>query len=285
MIEVLDDKPSSCTDQYRSPSLFQSGVPVWCTSGDSRENIKKAVNVFTARQRTALITDVKSATHQLTQLFNANGTAFLSIGGSPKLVKWLLKKQGFQVVTINVSTVSDKVTRSAEFEEYLERKLTKCGSATTFVLIDFADTGVSLYRLKRDVQDLRPNANVETVAIGKSEKLDKRENQIYKNDLRLIVTGIPTLQDDLDKQRLKNSVVGRNKVKNPYATWSKSNVEFDQSRMVGTSKTFHKHFQKVKSYFPEALAAPLLSGSDLAEICESASNAVSKDEDENEYIW
>jgi hypoxanthine phosphoribosyltransferase len=94
--------------------------------------------------------------------------------------------------------------------------------------MDFADTGASLYQLKKDVKKLRPQAAVQTAAIGKSEMLDKEVNKKYKDDLDLIVTGIDSLQKDLREQRLKYYVVGRNKKKNPYAEWSSKNVKLER---------------------------------------------------------
>jgi hypothetical protein len=91
--------------------------------------------------------------------------------------------------------VGVKATRTAEFEEYLKRELDKCGSVTTFVLMDFADTGASLYKLKKDVKELRPLATVKTAVNRKIRKVRIRRklDEVMETELG------PTASNDDDE--------------------------------------------------------------------------------------
>jgi hypothetical protein len=250
-------------------------VPVYYKESPQSNNLQEAAKVFKTRaQYSELIKDTKHAVTQLkdwkTDLSsepNNTGPGVLALGASPKLVKWALKDQGFKVATVNASKIKPGMVPTQEFNEYLARKLGKLGQADSVILMDFADSGGSLLKIKEDVKALRRNGTVEpaettetvhTVALGTSPGFHGEANEANKALIDKVVTDIPNLQHDLDKQRLKNFVLGRNKQKNDYDSWKNTTAATRDERMIN-GKRSHELYQQQKTLLRQALGLDVLN--------------------------
>ena len=244
-----------------SPLVFAGIVKVHCAEGTSSADLAGPARTFDIRLgRAALFRDTRSAVQQLQELYAKDGTGYIAVGGSPKLVKWLLKQRGFSVVTVNASGVALDKSATGEFTAYLGRKLDKLGAPARYVVMDFADTGASLIKLKADIQALRPSAEVRAVAIGTSPEFNASKNADNKARIDTVLAGIPDLQKALHEQSLKLYVLGRNKVKNDYATWStersKALAGAPESGSGIKATTLHAHYQAQKTALPPLIDLP-----------------------------
>ena len=289
-ISCSDKKPEGFLAKTHK-GVFDGLVTIWCAPSISVKKLEEAGRLFAVRTgRKELFRDVQSAVEQLAAKYDRDGTGYIALGGSPKIVKWLLKKRGFNVVTVNVSAVPSEGAASAEFTTYLTRKLDKLGAMAKLVVLDYADTGASLVKIKADVKAIRPSAHVTAVAVGKSPTYSNGD--ISRSGQIDVLTGVPTLQKDLHEQRLKFYILGRNKIKNPYATWSaETGARLDDSLMAkksdGTNTSF---YQNQKADFAKVIDLPLLEVSvDIADFLEdSVEDAVEQADpqsDSEEYVW
>lgn len=264
---AVRDGAGALDSKYRerksSRSFFGGLVPVYCETDTTSEKFEDALKVLTSRMgKGKLFQDVRSAVGQLQEMYGKGGTGYIAVGGSPKLVKWLLKKRGFAVVTVNVSGVGATGARTEEFTEYLRRKIAKLGSPDRYVLMDFADTGVSLIKLKQDVLELVGGKSVSAVAVGTSHEFHATKNQTNKMQIDKILTGIPDLTKALTEQTIKLYVLGRNKEKNPYATWSFAQGD----KLAGApeagsgikASTLSEHYQSQKASIPRLMELDLI---------------------------
>ena len=273
-VQLRDSKPVACTAPFKERFVSMALITIWYPSTVDTAVVRQAARIFAERTQFTLLADVQSAMNQIVEV-GGKEAVYVCLGASPKLVKWLLKLRGFTVHTLNVSGITLKGARTADLEEYIRRKLEKYENRK-FVLIDFADSGVSLYKLKRDLTDILKPDEVLTVALGCSPALNKEINATYKGDLSRIVTGIPTLQDMLEKQSTKE-MFGRNKVKNPYSNWA-----------IDTAKTLDgssAKFQQAKAVLPSAMAlGPLkITEDDWIALIETESPDVADDDDDYDY--
>ncbi|MBP5943291.1 MULTISPECIES: hypothetical protein [unclassified Pseudomonas] len=216
-IQITSDK----NEDYISENIHFTGYcfPVWFDKDDKAalDQIKPLIKV----RSDPLLKDVEVVCDQLIAKYPGSG--FLSLGASPKLVKWRMKQKGVTVKAVNVSSIAIGATPSLAFTTYLNGKLPTLPKDKPIVVFDFTDSGASLYQVKRNVQALVPGTEVKTVAVGHSEKLLKGINRTYKDDLDHIFNEtIPTLSRLLFTQSTKGTL-GRAKPKNPYGSWAQSN--------------------------------------------------------------
>ncbi|WP_233857418.1 hypothetical protein [Paraburkholderia sp. HD33-4] len=250
---------SEYSETFRDPNVFFGRVPIYDVKGTKPETRRSAIADFLHRMGYAkLFGDTCSAVQQLIQKCGEDGVGYIAVGGSPKLVKWLLKYRGFKVVTVNVSEVSKVELEHAptsDFKRYLARKLEKLGNPGRYIVLDFADTGDSLIKLKRDVKDTLEqagrSAEVLAVAVGGSPKFFSEKNTTKREQI-IVLDGIPDLTEVLHKQLLKNYILGRNKAKNPYATWSEEqSKKLEVPTQAGIKD--HTHYQTMKTALPKLI--------------------------------
>lgn len=245
-------------------SVINGHVSVYCTQETTAAELNRPAQIFEVRHGgAALFRDTRSAVEQLQGQYAKDGTGYVAVGGSPKLVKWLLKKRGFKVVTVNVSKVAPGMSPTPDFLKYLEVKLTKLGNPARIVVMDFADTGGSLIQLKADVARLREDKDIRTVAVGTSDKFNASYNAANKAKIDVVLVGIPNLSKALTEQQLKLHILGRNKEKNEYESWSKEQStvlagKAGKGSSIKQDTTLSAHYQTQKAIMPQVIDLPEL---------------------------
>jgi hypothetical protein len=261
MVLVYDKTSDKVVVMETAPHGFKSSMlagiihpwahplPVWHFPEVQPEQIMPALLRFHATFESPILRSVEAICLKIVELCDQT-TSIVSIGMSPKLVKWRLKKMGRNVVTINVSGVKQGDMASRAFLVYLGKKLAKVPNDHQIILIDYADKGHALYQIKRDIQALRKNAgardDVKTVAVGSGPELNNSENVERKKDIHCIIPA-GELQGMLFTQTVK-FYVGRNKPKNEYKSWSE-----DARKTPDPSS---QHFQAQKAAFSAVMTDP-----------------------------
>lgn len=150
------------------------------------------------------------------------GSTFLVIGHSLKLLKWALKnhKGEAYVAALTVSGVDPKFTPTELFTAYLGRKLEKLGRAkcARLVIVDYSSTGRSLLALKRDIMTGFELKNVVSVAYKVGVKALPVIPEFSEYSIDEVVTLPGNVSELVDSQELK-SKIGRNKPKFSYEAW------------------------------------------------------------------
>lgn len=253
--------------QWRHNDFHKSWIPIHHGNRANEYSIQHVVGEWNNYQQNyqPLLRDARHAVCQLRQFYEEDGgTVYIAVGGSPKLVKWQLKHDGFKVAAVNASGIAGPKPTD-EFQEYLGRKLRRFSDQQRFVIMDFADTGSSLITLKRDVQnildtqqkaDLRSDHKVIAVAVGYDPRFKSKKNEANRQGIETI-ENIPDLNQAMLQQTLKLHVLGRRKEKNPYDNWSKEKKPYDWSndplrraiepeRGSSIKAPVHEHYQKQK---------------------------------------
>jgi hypothetical protein len=268
LIEVADIKPASHTDERRSQDVIGGVVPVFCEPDVHADNFNAAIKMFNTRvKNNELIADVNSAILQLeeweprlSEEENNERPAILALGASPKMMKWALKDRGFKVATINASSIPREGAPTPDFKNYVDRKLQELGEPKSVIVMDFADSGASLLKIRDDVKALRGAARltVRTVALGTSPAFESSKNEANRKLIDKVVEGIPSLETSLNEQQLKNHGLGRNKEKNHYATWNNTTAsKLDMRPMKGMPA--HEFYQQQKLLLKAAMQLPVLN--------------------------
>ncbi|WGG49421.1 hypothetical protein [Rugamonas sp. DEMB1] len=268
LIEVADIKPASHTDERKSQDVIGGVVAVFCEPGVHADEFSAAIKMFNTRcEHKELIENVNSAISQLEEweprldeIESNERPAVLALGASPKLVKWALKDRGFKVATINASSIPREGAPTPDFNNYVDRKLQKLGDPKSVIVMDFADSGASLLRIRDDVRTLRddPRVTVRTVALGTSPAFKSSKNEANRELIDKVVGDIGTLETSLNEQRLKNHSLGRNKAKNYYATWNKADAsKLETGSMKGMPA--HEFYQQQKLLLKAAMQLPVLN--------------------------
>jgi len=271
---IVSEKSGSATDNaVFSVAGYQ--LNVWYDP-QHLQTIKTDVIPLLQIRSNPITKDVELLTDTLMQRYPGSG--FISLGASPKLLKWRMRQKFAIIRTVNASKIEAGADPTPAFIEYLKGKLSVLPADKPIVVLDFADSGVSLYQIKRAIQSIRPDAAIKTVAVGHSEKLLKESNKAYKDDLdRIFNEEIPSLSSSLFKQATKNTL-GRSKVRNPYATWSLNSRQADATQAK---------YRSAKARYLGAFAKGrfTLSESDLLGILETmeAENPAVVDDEEDAF--
>jgi hypothetical protein len=190
-------------------------VPVWHEQGLSAETVLLAIRVLLARKTDFPFNEITSAVTQIVSKYPPNNYAFVALGASPKMVKWILKQKGYQTVSINVSKVSSNATPPQEFEVYVRRKLNKI-TKNHMVLFDYVNKGESMAEIKLYLSRLWNKGQIMAVALGLGP--DYVPNSKYAQQIDYVVAGIPTLTKEFHANTYKQ-ILGRSKDMRDYATF------------------------------------------------------------------
>ncbi|MCE4072329.1 MULTISPECIES: hypothetical protein [Pseudomonas] len=246
-------------------------LPVWFCS--EYQAVFNQIKPLMKLRADGLLHDVEQVSSGLISRYPGSG--FISLGASPKLIKWRMKQKGASIRAVSVSGIKVGNLSTEPFREYLKNKIASLPKEKPIILFDFVDSGSSLYQIKRDIQAVG-KCEVKTVAIGHSVQLMKHCNQLYKADLdHVFKETIPTLSDMLFTQSTK-STLGRAKPKNPYISWSHTNRVAHESAGI---------YQQAKLDYRAAMNAGCfrLDENDLIAILETITPP-SIDEDEFEDV-
>lgn len=175
----------------------------------------------------------------LTQ-YPKDSTLFIAVGQSAKPVSWQLKDKGAAVISVNVSSINKNEAPTKDYQAYLQKKIgDKLNGRRSIVVMDYADSGASLRRVKADIKGLpkMDQVQVQTVALGTTQP-----HGLAGIDMVFSKSEFNELNEALHGQDLK-LVMGRKKVKNDYKTWD-----------AGKNKQFQENpldYQLVKTLFKE----------------------------------
>jgi hypothetical protein len=213
-IYVGDEQPTNFMG-HTHPDILAGQVSVWHEVTVPTTIVDAAVQVFILRMSKYPFAEINSAVNQIVAQYNPRDYSFLAIGASPKVIKWILKKKGYNTVAISVSKVTSANESTPEFKEYVQRKLAKA-TASNLVLLDFVESGDSLVQMKNYISKLWTRGTVSAAAIGVGAKY--KPGTPTTNQIDFIVQNIPELtrhfEGNVFKQRL-----GRNKLPKDYTTY------------------------------------------------------------------
>lgn len=215
--EVLIEDVKPVNLQRLAPD-GQFGYPVWYEIGASLEQVTKARRMLELRwskNADAKLSEVATAAREL---IGAGGptAGYLSLGASPKLLKWWLESKGVPVTGLNISGIPAKGKPGAALQAYIRSKIDgPLQGRRPIVVFDYADSGASLWRVKKDIEKLYRKITVVTVAIGTSHRLK------HMPDYELNSLKETTLGDMLEHQTMKETLF-RSKPKNKYTDWSQA---------------------------------------------------------------
>lgn len=203
-------------------------ISIWFSDETHRNDATRTLDlIITSIGRPELIREARYVADKLCVRFPAAG--FMALGASPKIVKWALQTKGAITTTINASRIKVGVAMTLDFKTYLKRKLQKLAGKQQIIVMDYADSGASLFKIKQDVlacceeMPVFQGTVIATTAVGASDVLEKGCNATYKGDIDYIFTEeeIPTLRQLLYTQSLK-AIIGRAKNKMEYENWKES---------------------------------------------------------------
>ena len=257
-IQIVITPPKGSKETYLTGLThpWAHPLPVYHAANVPLSTLRQAYLLFTAKLEIPLLIDVDTVAQAVVARCQV-GTIIMAIGASPKLVKWRLKQMGRVTHTLNVSGVKVNKTRSVHFEQYLRQKLNRIATNSHVLLLDFADTGQALIKIKSDIEELRGDLRVQTFGMYAVRPSKLEDQEVFdKVDFKVIPgrTFLPLLQMQAVKVFL-----GRNKPKNMYSDWSNSlNIQADASR---------SQFQDQKRAYAVALTViPAADNSDPFEL-------------------
>jgi hypothetical protein len=213
-IVVANEKPQGFTGTTHQ-ELVGNLVSVWHAPAVSGETILVAIRILLARMRGFPFAEVNSAVEQIVSKYLPNQYSFMALGASPKLIKWVLKRKGYNAVAISVSKVTAKAKPTGEFLEYVKRKLAKITN-NNIVLMDFVESGESLVEVKSVLSGLWKRGVVAAVALGTGSKFEP--DGAYAAKIDYVVKNIPNLTKGFEMNTYKQ-ILGRNKDMRDYATF------------------------------------------------------------------
>lgn len=250
IIEVLDYQPPAA----HASEVTVGGVPltVYHSGQAKEEDVLNALKSCLADNQLRSGMDEATIHSQagavataLLEKYNPASTVFVALGQSAKQVSWQLKDKKAAVVNVNASGISELVDPTEPYLQYLKKKISKqLPGKSTVVVVDFANTGASLRRVKADIQGLPglEKTAVLTVALGVDpDNLPKGIDHV------LDTTQHEQLNEALLDQKLK-MLMGRSKVSNNYQTWNAADNE--------NPDPSHESYQLKKQLFKQGPQRP-----------------------------
>jgi hypothetical protein len=208
-IEISTDHVGLNQRSYH-PVLFGGAIPVWHRRG-YRTRVPHEAAIFADRVAMGpYVKEIDTLISRLRQRFG-DSAGYIAVGASPKLVKWEMKARHLPVCALNVSRGLHGFDPTADFEAYLKRKLDKLGPRSTYVVMDFVNTGTTLQHIRGIVRRMRPTADVFMAAIGTA-----RDGCANVADFR---SAPPNLSQGLFDRATKH-FLGRHKPRNHLDSWS-----------------------------------------------------------------
>jgi len=222
--------------------------------------------------------EINSAADQIVSRYSPQQYSFLALGASPKIIKWILKKKGYNVAAIGVSKVKGGVLPTEEFIKYVDGKLQKITN-NNIVIMDFVEKGESLVQIKKVVSGLWKRGAVVAVALGTGAEYNAQGP--YAASIDFIVQNIPDLTVVFEKNIFKETF-GRAKHMRDYTT-------FPSLVPKGEVKPYQQQkFAIAKSSFARAAELGPLN-LDLATFIEIAKTETSDSDDAvdevEELVW
>ncbi len=247
----------------KDPSFLGGLVSVWHAPPIPVETVRHALQVLLARKGNFPFADINSAVTQIVANYPPDENAFLALGASPKMIKWILKKKGYNTVAISVSKITAKGEPTQEFEAYVKRKLEKV-KRNSIVLLDFVNSGESMAVMKVYISKLWKGP-VKAVALGVGTGF-KPEGE-YAKSIDFIVKGIPALSTGFEQNTYKQKL-GRAKDMRDFATFPNP---VKDGKVLDLQK---KQFATIKPVFARAaeLGPSDIDLRDLLDIAKSASH-------------
>lgn len=272
-IIVADTKPPGYTSMRHLELIFNQ-VPVWHEPGLPVGTVLLAIRVLLTRKNEFPFAEINSAVAQIVAQYHPDEYAFVALGASPKMIKWILKRKGYETVSINVSKVHSNVGTTKEFELYVRGKLDRIRK-NKIVLFDYVNSGEGVAEIKTYLSRLWNKGPIMAVALGVGPKF--QPGGAYAQQIDYIVLGIPELTKGFEALTYKK-ILGRNKVQRDYATYP---------NIVPIGKVFDGdkvRFANYKSSFARAaeLGPFNLSLGDFVEMVKSESHDLDDDE---ELVW
>lgn len=218
-LRAQDERPvDPYSVEYKDRRILGGFCSIWLHKQMQESTAYDVIALYMARcEIREYLSDINSIVNQLREYSSNDTVGYITIGESPKLIKWKMKIDGFNVITLSVSGIKLLASRTEDFTAYLTEKLNRLSGCGSFVIIDFADTGASLLRIKADIEELREGSKVVMVAIAYRGSIDAKF--AGRENVKVIV-GTDKFFLDLHRQHIKLYVTGRHKAKNDYGTWS-----------------------------------------------------------------
>lgn len=271
-IVPVDVEPVDETSKTTSQELLGGLIPIWHRPQVPAATVLLAVRVLLMRMKGFPFDDINSAVTQITSKYLPNQYSFLALGASPKMIKWVLKRKGYNTVAISVSKVTAEKPPTVEFIEYLKRKLQKVTN-NNIVLLDFVESGESLVVIKSILAKLWLRGVVAAVALGTGTKF-KPDGEFAKG-IDYVVQGIPMLKSGFEANKYK-AMLGRSKDMRDYATYP---APVKGGNVMEMQK---RQFAEAKSLFARAAElGPLRIN--LIEFMEIAASASSDSDDDVDF--
>lgn len=212
-----DDKPHHFVPIY-DLQLMCGKVAVWADPSVSADLVRNAINVFLIRIDSEYpMNELASAVNQIVTRYPLGSHSIVALGASPKMIKWMLKRLGYDTIAISVSKVRATSDSTPEFREYVQGKLSKV-KRQNLVVIDFVLEGEGLVRIKQYLMQLWNPGQVIAVALGAGTKFKKDGANAPHIDF--IIEGIPELTMKFEANQFKTKM-GRSKDMLDYSTYPK----------------------------------------------------------------
>jgi hypothetical protein len=274
LVNVMADKPNAATLQYSDPSLLSGQIPVWYPQGTPLIDVQKAVRVFIVRTSTSFPFDeIHEAVGQILGRYNPSFYSFLALGASPKPIKWVMRRQGVDVVAFSVSKVAAGIAVTAALQQKLQQKLAKL-QFNNVVVLDYTHSGEGLVTIKNLVAQSWQRGIVAAVSLGRGPAM----TEAFTQQINYFVQGTPRLTTCFENNAFKQAF-GRAKAGIRMAAYPSQTVG---NVLAGDMRRFAVN----KSGFAEAADLPPidLTGGLAEALLQTAIPRADDDADDNEEL-
>jgi hypothetical protein len=273
MVNLVDDKPNTATEQYRHNELLSRQVPVWYPQSAPVADVQRATHTFIVRtSKTFPFDEIHDAVWQILNRYSPSLYSFLALGASPKPIKWVMRRQGVDVVAFSVSKVAANVPVTDALLQKLQLKLAKIVH-NNIVVLDYTHSGEGLVVIKRLVAQHWKRGIVAAVSLGRGPDM----KAAFIGEIDYFVQGTPNLTTCFENNTFKKAL-GRAKPGLTMSSYPNENT----GRVLDVEKD---RYAVYKAGFGQAANLPPIDlDTSVAEELMQTANPRS-DDDSEEYEW